>query len=94
MTEVSWIFRYSGVYVYGPAVSLGPKLIVSWFPRNGKRDIQKFFKRDYFAFCSDHFPIVLDCGGHKGGRKSFKFENMWLKEEEFVDKVRGWWASY
>jgi hypothetical protein len=46
------------------------------------------------CLCSDHFPIVLACGGNKGGRKYFKFENMWLKEEGFVDRVRGWWASY
>jgi hypothetical protein len=46
------------------------------------------------CLCSDHFPIILACGGNKGGRKSFKFENMWLKEEGFVDRVRGWWASY
>jgi hypothetical protein len=37
--------------------------------------------------CLDHFPIVLVSSGHKGGMKSFKFENMWLKEEGFVDRV-------
>ena len=37
---------------------------------------------------------MLAAGRNKEGRKSFKFENMWLKEEGFVDKVRGWWASY
>jgi hypothetical protein len=46
------------------------------------------------CLCLDHFPIVLACGGNKGGSKSFKFENMWLKDEGFVDRVRGWWASY
>ena len=46
-----------------------------------------------FCLCSDHFPIVLACGGNKGRRKSFKFENMWLKEEGFVERVRCWWAS-
>jgi hypothetical protein len=46
------------------------------------------------CLCSDHFPIVLACGGNKGGKKSFKFENMWLKEEGFVERVRGWWAAY
>ncbi|KAG6644345.1 hypothetical protein CIPAW_08G049600 [Carya illinoinensis] len=38
--------------------------------------------------CSDHFPIVLDCGGIQEGKRYFKFENMWLKVEGFVDKVR------
>jgi hypothetical protein len=42
------------------------------------------------CLCSDHFPILLDCGGRRGGRISFKFENMWLKEEGFMEKVRGW----
>ncbi|XP_042942615.1 uncharacterized protein LOC122276776 [Carya illinoinensis] len=44
--------------------------------------------------CSDHFPILLDGGGIQGGRRSFMFENMWLKSEGFVDKVRHWWSSY
>ncbi|KAG6654621.1 hypothetical protein CIPAW_05G158600 [Carya illinoinensis] len=44
--------------------------------------------------CSDHFPILLDGGGIQGGRHSFKFENMWLKSEAFVNKVRHWWSSY
>jgi hypothetical protein len=40
--------------------------------------------------CSDNAPILLmrDCLQH--GKSSFKFENMWLKEEGFVDKVRNW----
>jgi endonuclease/exonuclease/phosphatase family metal-dependent hydrolase len=29
------------------------------------------------CLCSDHFPIVLVSGDCKGGRKPFKFENMW-----------------
>jgi hypothetical protein len=44
--------------------------------------------------CSDHFPILLDCGGIHWGSRPFKFENMWLKAEGFVDRVRLWWASY
>ncbi|KAG6652145.1 hypothetical protein CIPAW_06G163400 [Carya illinoinensis] len=35
--------------------------------------------------CSDHFPILLDGGGIHSGRSYFKFENMWLKSEGFVD---------
>jgi hypothetical protein len=80
-------------YAHGPIVGPALELTASWFPRIGKRDIQKFFKRDH-CLCSDHFPIVLACGGNKGGKKSFKFENMWLKEEGFVERVRGWWALY
>lgn len=39
----------------------------------------------------DHFPILLDCGGMRRGARSFKFENMWLNSEGFVEKVRNWW---
>ncbi|KAG6631925.1 hypothetical protein CIPAW_13G122500 [Carya illinoinensis] len=44
--------------------------------------------------CSDHFPVLLDGGGVQGGKRPFKFENMWLKKEGFVDLVRNWWNSY
>jgi exonuclease III len=44
--------------------------------------------------CSDHFPLLLECGDSRGGKKYFKFENMWLKYEGFVDKVKSWWDSY
>jgi len=44
--------------------------------------------------CSDHFPILLDCGGFYRGRRHFKFENMWLKSKGFVDRVKQWWTSY
>jgi hypothetical protein len=31
----------------------------------------------------------------QGGRGGyFKFENMWLQHEGFVDKVKGWWQCY
>jgi hypothetical protein len=44
--------------------------------------------------CSDHAPIILMRGCLQNGKSSFKFENMWLKEEGFVDKVRSWWSSF
>jgi hypothetical protein len=43
---------------------------------------------------SDHFPLLLDCGAPRGGNKYFKFENMWLKHEGFVEQVKKWWLSY
>ncbi|KAG6650816.1 hypothetical protein CIPAW_06G068900 [Carya illinoinensis] len=44
--------------------------------------------------CSDHFPILLDNGGINGGWRYFKFKNVWLEVDGFVDKVRSWWSSY
>jgi exonuclease III len=44
--------------------------------------------------CSDHAPIFLSSGCPQSGKRAFKFENMWLQEEGFVAKVRGWWDSF
>ena len=35
---------------------------------------------------SDHYPLLLEAGAVRCGRSAFKFENMWLKDEGFVDK--------
>jgi hypothetical protein len=43
---------------------------------------------------SDHFPLLLDCGGLTRGSGYFKFENMWLKVEGFAELVKQWWDSY
>ena len=43
---------------------------------------------------SDHFPIVLEGGSFQRGRMPFRFENIWLKDESFVERVRSWWESY
>jgi hypothetical protein len=44
--------------------------------------------------CSNHFSILLDCGGIQSGGRYFKFKNMWLKAEGFVGRVKRWWSSY
>jgi hypothetical protein len=44
--------------------------------------------------CSDHAPIILMRGCVQSGKSAFKFENMWLKEEGFVDKVYSWWSLF
>jgi len=31
---------------------------------------------------------------HREGKRHFKFENMWLKSDGFVEKVQRWWESY
>jgi hypothetical protein len=43
---------------------------------------------------SDHFPIMLDCGSIPRGRWPFRFENIWLKAEGCLKRVRNWWGSY
>jgi hypothetical protein len=43
---------------------------------------------------SDHFPVMLVCGPRRRGRLPFRFENMWLQEEGFVEQVKRWWDSY
>ncbi|KAB1227941.1 hypothetical protein CJ030_MR1G013821 [Morella rubra] len=43
---------------------------------------------------SDYFPIMLESDTFGRGKTPFRFENMWLKEEGFVERVRGWWSSY
>ena len=40
---------------------------------------QKRFPR----ICSDHFHLLLDNVNGPRGKRSFKFENMWLKKEGF-----------
>ncbi|XP_059436107.1 uncharacterized protein LOC132169034 [Corylus avellana] len=44
--------------------------------------------------CSDHFPILLDSSCIQREKRPFKFENMWLKVDGFVDLVRSWWLFY
>ena len=34
---------------------------------------------------SDHFPILLMGGGLRRGPSPFRFENMWLKADGFMD---------
>ena len=43
---------------------------------------------------SDHFPIMLECGSIPRGRRPFRFENMWLKADGFLERVCNWWGSY
>jgi hypothetical protein len=38
--------------------------------------------------------LLLDCGAPGRGSRYFKFENMWLKSDGFIDQVKTWWLSY
>uniref|UniRef100_A0A2N9FZT4 Reverse transcriptase domain-containing protein n=1 Tax=Fagus sylvatica TaxID=28930 RepID=A0A2N9FZT4_FAGSY len=42
----------------------------------------------------DHYPILLEVGSMLQGKISFRFENMWLKTEGFVERVQNWWSFY
>uniref|UniRef100_A0A2N9G0Y7 Uncharacterized protein n=1 Tax=Fagus sylvatica TaxID=28930 RepID=A0A2N9G0Y7_FAGSY len=42
----------------------------------------------------DHYLILLEVGSMLRGKIPFRFENMWLKTEGFVDRVQSWWSSY
>ena len=43
---------------------------------------------------SDRCPLLVEAGGVSRGKSPFRFENIWLKVEGFVDKVWLWWNSY
>ena len=43
---------------------------------------------------SDHFPILLEAGGMARGKSPFRFENMQLKTDGFVDRVDSWWNCH
>ena len=49
-------------------------------------------KKKLTRVCSDHAPILLVGGNRHNGKCPFKFENMWLKDEGFMEKVRSWWG--
>ena len=55
-----------------------------------------FSQRRLSRVLSNHYPILLGRvgGSHWRGRTPFRFENMWLRVENFDDKVKAWWAFY
>ena len=38
----------------------------------------------------DHYPLLVVAGCVNKGQRAFKFENMWLKKENFVERVQQW----
>ncbi|KAG5540658.1 hypothetical protein RHGRI_020778 [Rhododendron griersonianum] len=52
------------------------------------------FQRSLPRIISDHMPILFDSGGIRQGRSPFRFENIWLLSEGFVERVGEWWNSY
>lgn len=43
---------------------------------------------------SDHSPLMLESGDWDKNPSYFKFENMWLNSDGFLDKIKTWWQSY
>ena len=43
---------------------------------------------------SNHYPILLEVGSMLRDKIPFRFENMWLKTESFVERIQYWWSSY
>ena len=43
---------------------------------------------------SDYFPILVEVGGMARGKSPFRFENMWLKMDGFIDRVQSWWNRH
>ena len=37
---------------------------------------------------------MLNCGNIQRGQRPFRFENMWMKAKDFMEKVEEWWGSY
>jgi hypothetical protein len=42
----------------------------------------------------DHFPLLFDCIDIIRSIEYFKFKDMWLKSEDFLEKVKQWCLSY
>ena len=44
---------------------------------------------------SDHFPVLLEGGGTLSrGPMLFRFENMWLKADNFMSLIMDWWQNF
>ena len=56
------------------------------FPNIRQRRLQRLL--------SNHFPILVEGENFQRDSRPFRFENMWLKADGFVDRVRSWWVSY
>ncbi|KAB1227404.1 hypothetical protein CJ030_MR1G020871 [Morella rubra] len=73
-------------------LNLGPELIGFFSAPVGSPYFWRFVRGGCLVIF-DHFPIILESGFVGRGKKLFRFENMWLKADGFVDRVGLWWRS-
>ena len=61
---------------------------------NWEEKFPSICQRRLSRLLSDHFSILLKGVNLHGGKKPFRFENRWLKDEGFLERVCSWWESY
>lgn len=83
---MSWIYPFKELITPGRKVTIAYKLL----------ELIGFFSalNGMIHLISDHRPILLESGDWDATPSYFKFENMWLQFEGFVDKLKNWWQSY
>jgi hypothetical protein len=57
-------------------------------PHNWEAQFPNVSQKKLPRILSDHFPLLLDCGLAVRSSRYFKFENMWLKSEGFVEQLK------
>ena len=60
----------------------------------GRRNFHLFVNVIYLGFYWIIFQSFLRVGIYTKAKKPFRFENMWLKDEGFFERVSSWWESY
>jgi hypothetical protein len=92
--RVLWTFHWVEGSPLGPIVRRGPGWIVFLVFPEWDFSYPGLMQKKLLRVCSDHAPIFLNRGCLQTGKRSFKFENIWLKDEGFVEKVKIWWDSF
>uniref|UniRef100_A0A2N9GI04 Bulb-type lectin domain-containing protein n=1 Tax=Fagus sylvatica TaxID=28930 RepID=A0A2N9GI04_FAGSY len=64
------------------------------FSPNWEDHFPSIIQRCMPRLMSNHFPILLVCGQLQKCRCLFRFQKIWFKADEFVDRVRQSWLSY